>query len=51
MTSLQRGNEIKEIIKFVDFFKSKTNYYIITEYVVGSIDLYHYIQEHPNKFT
>lgn len=42
---------MKEVIKFVDFFKSKNNYYIITEYETGSQDLYNYMQEHPSKFT
>ena len=49
--TLQKGNTIPEIIKFVDCFKSKSSYYIVTEYLPGSTDLFSYIEENKGKFS
>lgn len=49
--SLQKSNQIKHVVKFADFFKSQSSYYIVTEYKEGSQDLYQYMQSNPNKFT
>ena len=38
------------MIHIIDFFKSKNNYYIVTEYFTGSIDLYEYMIKNKIKF-
>lgn len=48
--ALQKSSDIPEVIKIIDFFKSKSNYYIITEYFPGSLDLYEYMLKRKEKF-
>lgn len=50
MLALQKASDIPEVIRIVDFFKSKSNYYIVTEYFPGSMDLYDYMLKHKQKF-
>ncbi len=38
------------MIKIVDFFKTKSSYYIITEHLENSIDLYEYMIINKRKF-
>ena len=48
--SLQKASQIHQVIRILDFFKSKANYYIVTEYFQGSLDLYNYMLARKNKF-
>lgn len=48
--ALQKAGEIPQVIKIIDFFKSKSNYYIVTEYYPDSKDLYDYMIQHKEKF-
>lgn len=48
--TLQKAGEIPQVIKIIDFFKSKSNYYIVTEYFPESKDLYDYMIQHKQKF-
>ena len=50
MLTLQKAGEIPQVIKIIDFFKSKSNYYIVTEYYPDSKDLYDYMIQHKQKF-
>ena len=48
---MQKAAHIEEVIQFIDFFKSKSYYYIVTEYQEGSVDLYSYMETRKQKFT
>jgi serine/threonine protein kinase len=48
--ALQKASQIKEVIRIIDFFKSKANYYIVTEYFPGSLDLYDFMLKNKQKF-
>lgn len=50
VTALQKASSIPQVIKIIDFFKSKSHYYIATEYINESKDLYEYMLAHKNKF-
>ena len=48
--ALQKACKIPEVIRIIDFFKSKSNYYIVTEYYPGSLDLYDFMLKNKEKF-
>jgi len=49
--TLQKSHHIREVITIIDFFKTKSSYYIITEYLEGSVDLYDYMVSDKRKFS
>jgi calcium-dependent protein kinase len=50
VVTLQKSVDIPQVIKIIDFFKSRSNYYIVTEYFPQSKDLYEFMLEHKEKF-
>jgi serine/threonine protein kinase len=50
VVAMQKAGTIPQVIRIIDFFKSKANYYIVTEYFPGSCDLYDYMIRHRQKF-
>ncbi len=51
MQALLKLSHCQQVIKLVDYFKTKTHYYIVTEYLPDSVDLGQFIKRNKNKFT